>query len=191
MYHQIDVYIYQCAGSFWKWLRTQNSKLTHCPRCSLTQQVFVKFILIALKRSSKVWTMCKIATIGFPVFSYFTHFILEVHIWNICKYFKTWLDTHHDSDCLSQWNCIGKFRNPDLNSYMYVVREWAFSLRNIESVSKPYKPTCSVILTASRIYLMIYKYWQNNYVIKLGKNLNFYANWLVVKHMKGCSKLQV
>ena len=50
-----------------------------------------------------------------------------------------------------------------------------------------------VALTTSRIYLMIYLIDITNiykYVIKLAnKNINFCANWFVVKHMKGRSKL--
>ena len=54
-------------------------------------------------------------------------------------------------------------------------------------------PLEMVALTTSRIYVMIYlKILQilPKYVIKMAKTLNFFANWLVRKHMKGRSKLK-
>ena len=49
-------------------------------------------------------------------------------------------------------------------------------------------PLKMVALTTSRIYLVDITHIDKN-VIKLAKNSNFCANWLVVKHRKGRSKL--
>ena len=52
-------------------------------------------------------------------------------------------------------------------------------------------PSEMVAWTTSQIYLMIYLLDIKNivkYVIKLATNLNFCANWLIVKHRKGWRK---
>ena len=55
-------------------------------------------------------------------------------------------------------------------------------------------PLEMVAMTTSRIYLMINliditRLVMANFAIKLAKNLNFCASWLVMKHRKGRSKL--